>query len=669
MTSKRFHTLLSLRLCLIGLVSMCVLPSWAADPFTDSLVLQRQLDSLKTYQEKDTLLNDVIDTLDTDNPFYLIVSKKMWELGKTYKDNEMMNYAGYSMSIYYYNHAKNNETKELVKDMRALLTKDSNSSYYFYVMHLAIMNDLEAANFEYAIANAKRMKEEMVLYPKHEMGYVLDQTWGHIHTNFNEHDKAIASFQKALANLPKDNSFGGRIDIQSELLSLYLDTERLNESDSLLKATSEYYGINLENPNKSDINKLDNDYAIDIYCNAAYIKLKQRLPHEAKKYIDRAQKLLVDNTYPPYQSYLNEVIAEYYSQQQDSAKAMTAMNKALTCATTAELGWSDYTDLIRKKAKMQIKFKDRQGAAATYARSVEFADSLSNISANQQYSQLKQLYGFEAQRFKSQKNERNYLLVALIVGLATLIIAARQWYSFYVIRKREQESVRQIKEAKATAEKANKAKFDFLNAFNDNIRTPLNAVVGFTDLMVTTPDINSDDLKGYATCIHRNSQQILTTVSNLLELSRMESNMVQLMREFISVENFVESIRVRMEHKQVGGFIIRNKIELYDKMMTLDTYRFGQLFDSLLNTYGSEELTSDKIIIETYYQPNHTTVGDYLIFKITGSALIATPQHQDKGQERSVRNTINRIVVERTGGQYQQTESDITITLPIESKQ
>lgn len=664
--SNRLHTLLSVRLCLLGIVTMCVLSSWIADPITDSLTLQRQLDSLETYQEKDTLLNNVIDTLDTDNPFYLTVSKKMWELGETYKDNSMMSYAGYSMSIYYYNHAQHSQTKQLLKNMRALLTKDGDSSYYFYVMHLAIMADVEAANFEYAIASTERMAEELVLYPKHEMDYVLDQTWGHIYDNFKEHDKAIASFKKALAKLPKDDWFGGRIDIQSELLSLYLETEKLKETDSLLKATSDFYKVNLEDPDKSDITKWDNDYAIDTYCNAAYIKLKRGKPQEAKMYIDRARKLLVSTTYPPYQSYLHEVTAEYYSQLQDSTKALNAMNKALTCATISELGWNDYTDLIRQKAELQIKFKDKPGAAATYARSVEFADSLSSISANQQYSQLKQLYHFDAQRFESQKTERNYLFLASFVGLITLLIAARQWYSSYVIRKREQESVRQIKKAKATAEKANKAKYDFLNAFNHNIRTPLNAVVGFTDLMVSTPDINSKDLQGYAACIHRNSQQILTTVGNLLELSRMESNMVQLIREFVSVENFVESIRLRMEHKQIGAFIIRDKVELYDKMMTLDTHRFGQLFDSLLNTYGSEELSPEKVIIEAYYQPSTTTLGEYITFKVSGSALIANVKHKDKGQERSVRNTINSIVVERTGGKYLQTESHITITLPIQ---
>lgn len=666
-TSNRFYTLRSICLCLIGIVTMCVLSSWVGHIPKDTLSLQRKLDSLKTYQEKDSLLTQTLDSLDTDTPFYLTVSLKMWELGEIHKDYNLMNFAGYSLSIYYYNNAMIDKTQALLKDMRSILTKESDSSYYFYVMHLAIMEDIESANFEYALAKVERMKREMVLYPKHDMTYILYQTLGHIHDNFNEHTKALSSYQKAIEKLPKDDWFGSRIDIQTELLAMYLETDDLIKTDSLLKITSAHYGINLEDPDKSKIGRWDNDYAIDTYCNAAYIELKKGKAKEAKVYIDHAQKLLRTTTFHPYQSYFHEVNAEYYSQLQDSSKALGAINRALNSSTIAELGWNDYTELIRQKAELQIKFKDKQGAAKTYAHSVEFTDSLISISANQQYSQLKKLYNFDAQRFESQKSERKYLLVGLLVGLATLLIAARQWYSSYVIRKREQESVRHIREARATAEKANKAKYDFLNAFNHNIRTPLNAVVGFTDLMVTTPNVSPDDLQGYATCIHRNSQQILTTVGNLLELSRMESNMVQLIREFVSVENFVESIRLRMEQRQVGAFIIRDKVNLYDKMMTLDTHRFGQLFDSLLNTYGSEELTPEQVVIEAYYQSSSTTVGEYITFKITGSALIIASKEKDKGQERSVRNTINHIVVERTGGTYQQAEDHITITLPIHS--
>lgn len=669
MRSSTSHKIHSIRLYLLGIVTICVMSSWAKNRIIqrDSLSLQKELDKLNTYEQKDSLLVSALDSLDTNSPAYLTTAQKLWDLAKVNMDYNNMAYAGYSLSIYYYNNTHIGKTKELLEEMRPLLSHMEDCSYYFYVMHLVITEDIEAANFEYALANVQRMEQEMISFPNHDTSYILDQTWGRIHGNFKEYTQAIQSYHQALEKLPKEDWFGGRIDIQSELLSLYIELEMYDKTDSLLEATSKYYGVNLGDPDKSQISKWDNDYVIDTYCNAAYIYLKRGKIKQAKSYIDHAKELLLPTTYSPYQSYLHKVTAEYYSTQQDSAKAMSAINKALTCCTIAELGWSDYILLIQNKAELQIQFNDKSGAATTYARQVEFTDSLSNMSANQQYTQLKRLYNLEAQHFENQKREHKYLLLASLIGLITLLVALRQWRASHAIRKRELESVQQIKRARATADKANKAKYDFLNTFNHNIRTPLNAVVGFTDLMITTPDIDSSDLQGYATCIHRNSQHILTTVSNLLELSRMESNMVQLIRESISVENFVESIRLRMEIKEIGAFIIRDKVKLYDKMMTLDTHRFGQLFDSFVSAYGTDELTPEKVIIETDYQFDNSEKRDYISFKITGSSLIEKTDKPDKGQERSVRNTINSIVVERTGGQYIQTNNQITITLPLQS--
>lgn len=665
--SNTSHIFSTLRLCLIGMVTMCVMSSWASDTKRDSLTLEKKLASLSNYEAKYNLVSDALDTLDTDNPFYLVLANKMWDMASQHKDYETMSYAGYTQAIYYYNYADYTGMGMVQKNMRGLLGHLHDYSDYFYVLHLVIAQDVEQASFEYAIADVNRMEAEMAKYPQHNVAYLFDQTWGYLHDNFNEYSEALISYRKALKKLPKDDLYEGRIDIESEILNIYIKMKLFTQTDSLLESVSNYYGVNLEHPEQSKINQWNTDYGVDTYTSAAYICINKGEIEKAKMYLDHAQALVKETTYPAYKSFLHESWAEYYAVQKDSAQALTEINKAINSCTITELGWNEYVDLIKTKGRLQMHFSDKEGASRTYSRNIQFIDSLNSISANQQYAQLVKLYNLEGRYFQTQERERNYLLVALFVGLITLLIAARQLYRSYLIRKRELDSVAQIKAAKATADKANKAKYEFLNAFNDNIRTPLNAVVGFTDLMVTSPEISPQDLRGYATCIHRNSQVILTTVGNLLELSRMESNMVQLTHELVSIESFIEAIRQRMEAKGVGAFIIRDKADIYSRMIALDTHRFSQLFDSFLSAYGTDVLALDKIVIEVAKEvDDNVSNEDNLVFKITGSSLFFDPKKKEKGQERGVRNTINSIVVERTGGKYTVTDEHIQFTLPIQ---
>lgn len=668
MTLNSLHNrYFNLRLSILGLASLIAITCWGADVTTDSLTLSGQLNALSKYKERYKLLSDALDTLDTNNPFYMVVANRLWNEAASNKDYETQNYIGYTQAIYYFNNAQTEKIEQVLENMRGLFHHIKDYSYYFYVFHLTIIDDIEAANFEYAIAKVKKMELEMGLYPHHQTKYLIYQTWGHIYDNFNENQKAISAYRKALKLIPKEDFFEGRSDIQSELLSLYIKMKMYLPADSLIQTLSTYYGVNLNNPDSSKIGRWDADYAIDTYCSAADIKLHHGDTSQAKVYLNHADSLINSTTYSPYKSYYHEVLAEYLSQKKDSLGALRAIDTAINTCSMTELGWSDYIQLIQKKSKLQIKFNDLEGGTKSYARSIQLIDLIDNISANQQYTQLKALYNFDAQRFANQKHQRNYLILGCVLGLITLLIAARHWYKFHIIRQRELESVHQIKEAKATADKANKAKYEFLQAFNHNIRTPLNAVIGFTDLMVTSPHLSNKDLHGYATCIHRNSQKILTTVGNLLELSRMESNMVQLSHEITTVENFVESLRLRMEIKNIGAFIIHDKVEMYHKIMTLDTHRFGQLFDSFLSAYGNDETTPDNVIIETYFDKDDIQKKEQVVFKITGSSLIMKKHKKDVDQERTVRNTINSIVVKRTGGQYMQSEEQIMITLPIHS--
>ena len=98
-----------------------------------------------------------------------------------------------------------------------------------------------------------------------------------------------------------------------------------------------------------------------------------------------------------------------------------------------------------------------------------------------------------------------------------------------VTEEREKELVQEneLRNALAVAEHANKAKTNFLNSISHDIRTPMNAVIGYTALAMSHID-NKETVMEYLKKIHISSQHLLSLINDVLDMSRIESGIVKL---------------------------------------------------------------------------------------------------------------------------------------------
>ena len=78
------------------------------------------------------------------------------------------------------------------------------------------------------------------------------------------------------------------------------------------------------------------------------------------------------------------------------------------------------------------------------------------------------------------------------------------------------------REAKEKAEESNKLKSAFLQNISHEIRTPLNAIMGFADLLKDT-DVPAEEMKKYAEIIYTSGQNLLTMMSDIIHISKIES--------------------------------------------------------------------------------------------------------------------------------------------------
>jgi PAS domain S-box-containing protein len=107
------------------------------------------------------------------------------------------------------------------------------------------------------------------------------------------------------------------------------------------------------------------------------------------------------------------------------------------------------------------------------------------------------------------------------------------------------EKERQLRIARDEAERANHAKSAFLANMSHELRTPLNAIIGFSEIMEQGlfGPLGNPQYRGYAEDIRRSASHLLSIISDILDLSKIEAGRMELHEELIDVAQVVGSCR------------------------------------------------------------------------------------------------------------------------------
>ena len=98
---------------------------------------------------------------------------------------------------------------------------------------------------------------------------------------------------------------------------------------------------------------------------------------------------------------------------------------------------------------------------------------------------------------------------------------------YHTIENPDVVIIRQLNVAKDQAEKANKAKSEFLSNMSHEIRTPLNAIVGFSECLIESPNLDTE-AKDHAKDIVDASNNLLEIVNGILDISKIEANKMEI---------------------------------------------------------------------------------------------------------------------------------------------
>ena len=148
-----------------------------------------------------------------------------------------------------------------------------------------------------------------------------------------------------------------------------------------------------------------------------------------------------------------------------------------------------------------------------------------------------------------------------VIGVSFVIIFVLLLllYSLSVSRKKQMEALKEAQDANAT----NIAKTTFLNHMSHDIRTPMNAIVGFTDIaMKRKPDKEVEDcLKK----IRQSSEYLMTLINDVLDISRIESGKLEYKPVLVDLRDMTDTVlsiaRGYMENRDLNFYVSREELK------------------------------------------------------------------------------------------------------------
>lgn len=168
---------------------------------------------------------------------------------------------------------------------------------------------------------------------------------------------------------------------------------------------------------------------------------------------------------------------------------------------------------------------------------------------------------------------------------------------FYIRTKRLKDDLEKsevdLREAKDRAEESNRLKSAFLANMSHEIRTPLNAIVGFSDVL-TAEGVSDEERESYSDIIKSNSDLLLRLINDILDLSRLEADRVQMAYESCDVVQLSRQVltSVDFSRKSKNKFVFTSNYESF--VLTTDVQRLQQVIINLLS--NAAKFTQDGTI-------------------------------------------------------------------------
>lgn len=238
-------------------------------------------------------------------------------------------------------------------------------------------------------------------------------------------------------------------------------------------------------------------------------------------------------------------------------------------------------------------------------------------------------------------------LSTMIITAGTILAVMLVVFIFYYRLTREQ--MKELEIAREEAMHANLAKSEFLSNMSHDIRTPMNAIVGMTEIALR----NKNDMSRVEDCLNKiklSSKHLLGLINDVLDMSKIESGKMTLTMDQLSLretmDDIVNIMQPQFKSKDQHFDIFIHKIKTEN--VICDSVRLNQILLNLLS--NAYKFTEEGGTIHVCIEQEESPLGDQYIrnhFKVIDNGIGMSEEFQKEifnsfARERSTK--VNKIV-------------------------
>jgi PAS domain S-box-containing protein len=199
---------------------------------------------------------------------------------------------------------------------------------------------------------------------------------------------------------------------------------------------------------------------------------------------------------------------------------------------------------------------------------------------------------------------------------------------------------KELIKARDRAEESDRLKTAFLHNISHEIRTPMNAIVGFSSLL-GEPDVDEQSRRNYIEMIMQSSDHLLAIISDIVDISNIEANLVKIVKNEININSTLKSLCNQFipeaTEKKVK-IICENGLSDSDALILTDSTKVTQI---LLNLISNALKFTDIGVIKLWYRvKNH-----FLEFCVSDTGIGIPQESHNKIFDRfyQIQNSISRL--------------------------
>ncbi|MCR4949493.1 MAG: response regulator [Treponema sp.] len=195
---------------------------------------------------------------------------------------------------------------------------------------------------------------------------------------------------------------------------------------------------------------------------------------------------------------------------------------------------------------------------------------------------------------KFESTRAVYMDMVITMIAVVVIIASIFQYQTYIYEKQRKIIVSAIREAN----EAVKQKQDFLSSVSHDIRTPMDSIIGFTEIAKKNKD-NPERLEDCLSKISLASSHLMNLVNEVLDMSKIESGKTLLEEEMCSIHSVIDDILQILQHEiEAKKLKIETDYSMLDEdVLSCDKIRLNQILQNLLSNAVKYSYEGGKITI------------------------------------------------------------------------